>query len=123
MSKAESKNQGAVDGAKATEDASSKHDSVGVADLEKVTDFAEEKEINSSTSTADLEDAIAGIRSRQLAAQAEKTARERELSKVAVGKEDVDLIVEQMEMTRTKAERCLREHGGDVVEALVALTQ
>ncbi len=59
---------------------------------------------------------------RQVAANAERQARERELAKVQVSKEDVDLIAEEMEMPRTKAERALREHGGDVVEALAALT-
>ncbi|PSN35306.1 Huntingtin-interacting protein K [Blattella germanica] len=58
-----------------------KYDS-GAADLEKVTDYAEEKEIFS----ADL----SGMR--------------------------------EMEISRILAERTLREHHGNVVEALVSLT-
>lgn len=96
-----------------------KHDS-GAADLEKVTDYAEEKEII-STST-DLEDAITIIRNRKVAESAEQLARERELAKVAINKEDVDLILNELEISKTKAERTLREHQGNVVEALAALT-
>ncbi|KAJ1069736.1 hypothetical protein K5549_009759 [Capra hircus] len=58
-----------------------KHDS-GAADLERVTDYAEEKEIQSSN----LE------------------------------------TMTEMEISRAAAERSLREHMGNVVEALIALT-
>ncbi len=57
-----------------------------------------------------------------MAASAERQARERELAKVHVTKEDIDLIAEEMEISRARAERTLREHGGDVVEALATLT-
>merc|ERR1719347_1098854 len=99
-------------------DKEKKHDS-GTADLEKVTDYAEDKEIISTGS--ELEDAIVNIRKKQEAKTAEKLARERELAKVAINKEDVELIMFEMEMAKEKAERTLREHGGDVVQALVAL--
>lgn len=92
----------------------------GAADLEKVTDYAEEKEIL-STST-DLDDAIAVIRARQIKETAEKLAREKELAKVAIRNEDVDLIAHEMEISKTKAEKTLREHGGNVVSALASLT-
>jgi len=94
------------------------HDS-GSADLEKVTDYAEDKEILSTGK--DLEDALQAIRSKQVARTAERLARERELAKVAIAKEDVELIVAEMEIPRERAERCLREQGGDVVAALTAL--
>lgn len=54
--------------------------------------------------------------------KAAKLQREKELAKVVIRKEDVDLIVEEMEIPRSAAERSLREHKGDVVEALVSLT-
>ena len=141
------------------------HDS-GSADLEKVTDYAEDKEILSTGK--DLEDALQvsdlssrtsfhpcylisdlpltgltnppslqAIRAKQAQKTAEKLARERELAKVVIGeedrevtvmcpqvvisKEDVELIVKEMELPRERAERCLREQGGDVVAALTAL--
>merc|ERR1712203_1027990 len=96
-----------------------KHNS-GAADLEKVTDYAEEKEINSSST--ELTDAIATIRTKQAAASAEKLAREKELAKVLIKNEDVELIVQELEVPKTKAERTLREYQGNVVEAMASLT-
>jgi len=95
-----------------------KHDS-GAADLEKVTDFAEEKEILSTGN--ELEDAIVAIRNKQNQKTAEKLAREKELAKVVVNKDDIDLIVSELEISKERADRCLREHNGDVLVALTAL--
>lgn len=94
-----------------------KHDS-GAADLERVTDYAEEKEISSS----DLETAMSVIGDRRSREQKAKQEREKELAKVTIKKEDVELIMSEMEISRSVAERSLREHLGNVVEALVALT-
>ncbi|XP_069758519.1 huntingtin-interacting protein K [Narcine bancroftii] len=94
-----------------------KHDS-GAADLERVTDYAEEKEILSS----DLETAMSVIGDRRSREQKAKQEREKELAKVIIKKEDVELIMNEMEISRTAAERSLREHLGNVVEALIALT-
>ena len=43
------------------------------------------------------------------------------MAKVVIAKEDVELIVQEMEIPKEKADRVLREHGGDVVAALTAL--
>ncbi|GAB6031876.1 hypothetical protein CHUAL_010272 [Chamberlinius hualienensis] len=64
-----------------------KHDS-GAADLEKVTDYAEEKEISSRG----LEEALTMIGDKRKKEFAEKAAREKELAKVIIRKEDVELI-------------------------------
>uniref|UniRef100_T1JG16 Nascent polypeptide-associated complex subunit alpha-like UBA domain-containing protein n=1 Tax=Strigamia maritima TaxID=126957 RepID=T1JG16_STRMM len=93
-----------------------KHDS-GAADLEKVTDYAEEKEISSE----DIKDAMTLIGDKRSKENAEKVAREKELAKVIIKKEDVELIMREMEISRTAAELKLREHHGNVVEALVSL--
>merc|ERR1712029_107150 len=82
-------------------------------------DGNEEKEILSTGK--DLEDALQAIRNKQAQKTAEKVARERELAKVVIAKEDVELIVQEMEIPKEKADRVLREHGGDVVAALTAL--
>ncbi|XP_056428023.1 huntingtin-interacting protein K [Hyla sarda] len=94
-----------------------KHDS-GAADLERVTDYAEEKEIQSSN----LETAMSVIGDRRSREQKAKQEREKELAKVTIKKEDVELIMNEMEIPRSSAERSLREHMGNVVEALIALT-
>ncbi|ENN73160.1 huntingtin-interacting protein K [Dendroctonus ponderosae] len=94
-----------------------KYDS-GAADLEKVTDYAEEKEI----STQNFAVAISAIGDRWNQAALEEQAREKELLKVSIRKEDVDLIVREMEIPRSTAERTLRENHGNVVNALISLT-
>uniref|UniRef100_A0A2K6FYY3 Nascent polypeptide-associated complex subunit alpha-like UBA domain-containing protein n=1 Tax=Propithecus coquereli TaxID=379532 RepID=A0A2K6FYY3_PROCO len=81
-----------------------KHDS-GTADLEQVTDYVEEKEIQSSN----LETAMSVIGDRRSHEQKAK-------------QEDPELIMTEMEISLAAAERSLREHMGNVVEALIALT-
>ena len=71
------------------------HDS-GAADLEKVTDYAEDKEIVSTDNG--FEEAIVAIRKKQEQMKADKLARERELAKVPIKKEDVELIMTEMEI-------------------------
>ena len=53
---------------------------------------------------------------------AKRVAKEKELAKVSIKKEDFDLIADEIEISKSKAERTLREHAGNVVEALAALT-
>ncbi|XP_050084203.1 huntingtin-interacting protein K [Anopheles aquasalis] len=97
---------------------SSKHDS-GAADLERVTDYAEEKEITSHNLCSNAANLFEAKRNKE---NAEKLAKERELQKVQVKKEDIELIIREIETTRSKAEQTLREHRGDLVAALEALT-
>ncbi|XP_054162813.1 huntingtin-interacting protein K-like [Oppia nitens] len=94
-----------------------KHDS-GAADLEKVTDFEEEREISSQ----DLLGAITMIGDKRSKETAERVARMNELAKVVINKEDVELIIKEMEIPRSTAELKLRECAGNVVDALIALT-
>ncbi|XP_070547108.1 huntingtin-interacting protein K-like [Ptychodera flava] len=94
-----------------------KHDS-GAADLEKVTDYHEETEI----ATQDMVDVMNKFGERIRQEKAAKAQREQDLSKVKVKKEDVDLIVNEMEISKSKAERVLREHNGDIVATLTSLT-
>ncbi|XP_076356236.1 huntingtin-interacting protein K [Tachypleus tridentatus] len=94
-----------------------KHDS-GAADLEKVTDYAEEKEISSQ----DIIGAMSLIGDKHSRETAEKAAKQKELAKVTIRKEDVELIVREMEIPRSVAELKLREHHGNVVNALIELT-
>ncbi|XP_067133606.1 huntingtin-interacting protein K [Centruroides vittatus] len=94
-----------------------KHDS-GAADLEKVTDYAEEKEISSQ----DIAGAMSLIGDKHSKETAEKAARQKELAKVTIKKEDLELIMREMEIPRSVAELKLREHHGNVVEALIELT-
>jgi len=95
-----------------------KHDSVRAADLEKVTDYVEEKEMVSQN----ISDAMKLVSDRMTGEANEKKLKEMELSRIKINKEDIDLIVQEMEISRPAAERALREHKGSVFDALVALT-
>ena len=59
---------------------------------------------------------------KQVEEAAKRVEKEKELAKVSIRKEDVDLIADEMEISKSKAERTLREHAGNVVEALAVLT-
>jgi len=95
-----------------------RHDA-GVADLEKVTDYAEETEIASQ----DIGQALDSVGARALKEQQTKAQRAQELARVKISKDDVDLIMNEMLVSRTVAETKLREHRGNVVDALTELVQ
>ena len=89
----------------------------GAAELENVTDYAEEVEISQN-----IGEAMKVLGDKSTKEITETIMKEKELSEVKINKEDVDLIVQEMEVTRTLAERKLCEHKGNVVDAAVELT-
>ena len=95
-----------------------KHDKAACADLERITDYEEDKGI----SAQNIGNAISLIEGRRSEENTKKSAIEKELAKVKVRKEDVELIIKEMEVSQSIAERKLRETGGDVVQALILLT-
>nr|XP_039252093.1 huntingtin-interacting protein K-like [Styela clava] len=96
-----------------------KHDAESAADLEKVTDFAEEKEISGT----DLTSLLANLGTERQKKKILQLEREKELAKVPIKKEDVELIINELEVTKQNAERTLRENGGNLVAALTALVK
>ena len=87
------------------------------ADVSKVTDFVEQKELDS----AKAKQAMASIMQAQKVATEAELAHERELAAVTISQPDVDLIAEEMELDKPAAERALREAKGDVTAALNTL--
>jgi NACalpha-BTF3-like transcription factor len=85
----------------------------GASDLERVTDFSEEKEVS-----GDLNNAITLIMNKRKKEAEAKAELEKKLATVKVSKEDVDLIATEMEITRARAERVLKQHDGNVEKAL-----
>uniref|UniRef100_A0A1A9W9F1 Nascent polypeptide-associated complex subunit alpha-like UBA domain-containing protein n=1 Tax=Glossina brevipalpis TaxID=37001 RepID=A0A1A9W9F1_9MUSC len=94
-----------------------RHDG-GAADLERVTDYAEEKEISTA---ANISSAVEQFGNQRQKEDELKVAKEKELQKVQVKKEDIELIMNEMLITKTQAEKVLREQRGDVVAALEAI--
>merc|ERR550519_1537920 len=95
-----------------------KHDKAACADLEKITDYEEDKEI----SNQNIGDAISIIEGQRNVENLHRAAREKELSMVKVKREDIELIINEMEVSHSVAERKLREANGEVVQALCWLT-
>ena len=54
-------------------------------------------------------------------ADAAERARDRELAAVEVSEEDVALLMAELDMDKAKADRALRESGGDVMATLAHL--
>ncbi|EDV94661.1 huntingtin-interacting protein K [Drosophila grimshawi] len=93
-----------------------RHDG-GAADLERVTDYAEEKEI----SAANISSAVEQFGNQRSKENELRVAKEKELQKVQVKKEDIELIMNELLVSKTQAEKVLREQSGDVVAALEAI--
>ncbi len=85
--------------------------------LERMTDHVEDQPqlSNSQKVQEALQRLLVGEQERAKAA----SAREKELAGVKLrAPEDVDLVAAELELDRKAAERRLREHGGDVQQAL-----
>mmetsp|Transcript_9697 Transcript_9697/g.16835 ORF Transcript_9697/g.16835 Transcript_9697/m.16835 type:complete len:112 (-) Transcript_9697:398-733(-) len=85
-------------------------------DLERVTDYAEEKELD----TAKVSKAMSELQKAHQAEQEAQAAKERELAAVVISKDDVELLERELEITKLEAERLLREHKGNAVSAIRA---
>lgn len=93
-----------------------KHDG-GIADLEHITDYVKEEELPAG----DRSDAIKMFNDMRNKETTEKLAKEQELRKIHMKDVDIELIMNEMLITRRQAENALRENGGDVVATLMAL--
>jgi len=80
-------------------------------DLNNVTLVTEEKELDSSKIGKAM--TMIGETNKN-----EKSQREKDLENVKVQKEDIDIIVNELEISRTQAERALRENNGDLKATL-----
>ncbi|CAH8842045.1 unnamed protein product [Trichobilharzia szidati] len=92
------------------------HDERGAADLERVTDYFEEKELSVGLDAVKAVSDTAGD-----AVAADKAQKQKQMLKVKVRNEDIALICQEMEVSKLMAERHLKEHQGDLYETLVDL--
>lgn len=67
---------------------------------------------------ANVGNILADLKQSSSAASIEK---EKQLASIKISKEDVELIINEMEIPKQKAERTLREHNGNIVAALAHL--
>lgn len=65
--------------------------------------------------------ALQGLATQSKVISKEEEERKKALASVKVAPEDVELIVSELEVSKAVADRTIREHGGNVVEALRSL--
>ena len=53
--------------------------------------------------------------------ESKRQAKQAALDNVVIRKEDLELIVQEFELPRSKAEKILRQHSGDIQATLKAL--
>lgn len=94
-----------------------KHQDVETQNLEKVTDYVEE-----AGNSEELGKAMSLLESDMKKKNEAKAKREQELAKVVINKVDVELIMTELDVSKTIAERSLREHNGDLIRTLHTLT-
>lgn len=98
-----------------------KHDT-GAADLAKVTNYGLFDEEDADAPTKEISGAAKSIiditRSKE---DANRVARQKELEKVTIKKEDLDLMMNELEISKTEAELKLRQAMGNVVQAMITI--
>eukprot|EP00126_Sphaerothecum_destruens_P015116 Sdes_comp9036_c0_seq1m464 len=118
MAEEEVTEQEGMEGEDVVKDSAKVHN-MGKQDLEKVTDYAEEKEVK----TKNIDRALQILQEEQLNHGKITGEREKYLMSIKVEPKDVALIMNEFEISRTLAERELKENDGDVLKALHALVQ
>ncbi len=88
-------------------------------EMNKVAAMVAEREVDAAA----LQDAMSALHGNAATdvAQAAAAERERHLATVVVAKEDVDLVMAELEMDKADADRALRQHDGDLETTLLAL--
>ncbi|WIA09085.1 hypothetical protein OEZ86_011670 [Tetradesmus obliquus] len=82
--------------------------------LDLVTDNVPEKELDQNK----VKQAMAALAAAQKADKEAQIKREKELAAVKVTQADIDVIAAEAEVDKKLAERRLREHNGNLLEAL-----
>lgn len=87
--------------------------------LDQLTDNVEDKQMDQSK----VQSAMATLAESQKADKDAQRQRERELAALKISKGDIDAIASEFELDAKTAERRLREHRGNLRQALEALLQ
>jgi NACalpha-BTF3-like transcription factor len=112
-----------------------KEDAKVEKELDRVTDRVDEEEIGSENIGnvkfsmikniyiffVFILQALTAINDKRHRGESKRKAEQAELANVKIRKDDVDFIVQELELPRSKAEKILREHHGDVIATLKAL--
>ncbi|CAF1196329.1 unnamed protein product [Adineta ricciae] len=94
-----------------------KEDAKVEKELDRVTDRVDDEEIGAEN----IGNALSAINDKRHRDESKRKAEQAALANVKIRKEDVDFIVQELELPRSKAEKTLRQHHGDVLATLKAL--
>ncbi|CAF2990757.1 unnamed protein product [Rotaria socialis] len=94
-----------------------KEDAKVEKELDRVTDRVDEEDLGSEK----IGNALTAINDKRHIDESKRKAEQAVLANVKIRKEDVELIIQELELPRSKAEKILRQHRGDVVATLKAL--
>ncbi|CAF1303246.1 unnamed protein product [Rotaria magnacalcarata] len=94
-----------------------KEDAKVEKELDRVTDRVDEEDLGSEK----IGNALTAINDKRHLDESKRKAEQAVLANVKIRKEDVELIIQELELPRSKAEKILRQHRGDVVATLKAL--
>ncbi|CAF0777880.1 unnamed protein product [Rotaria sp. Silwood1] len=94
-----------------------KEDAKVEKELDRVTDRVDEEDLGSEN----IGNALTAINDKRHRDESKRKAEQAVLANVKIRKEDVELIIQELELPRSKAEKILRQHRGDVVATLKAL--
>ncbi|KAI9098888.1 CG9922-like protein [Phlyctochytrium arcticum] len=89
-------------------------------DMQNVSGYYDEKS-GENVDEGKLDKAMTFLTDVSKEQKAQKSEREKELARVAVAKEDIDLVVQEFEISRAAADRALRENGANVLETMRTL--
>eukprot|EP01135_Chromosphaera_perkinsii_P007597 Nk52_evm53s914 gene=Nk52_evmTU53s914 len=104
-------------GTDAAQTATAKVHDTGKQDLEKVTDYAEEKEVDAKN----MDQAMKMLLEEQNKEREREAELLKKLNSIKVNQADVSLIAEEFEISSDIAERRLKENDGDVAKTLRSL--
>ncbi|KAJ3219782.1 hypothetical protein HDU67_009594 [Dinochytrium kinnereticum] len=85
-------------------------------DMAKVAGFLEQ--VGGVTDELGISKGMAFINKQMQRQKITKAVREKEASRIQVSKEDIELIVNELELSKGNAEKLLRDHNGDLETAL-----
>lgn len=92
------------------------------AAMDKVTEQSEGRELGQADTTK-IKKSMAALSAQQVSAREARRARERELAAVKVAAADIELLAQEFEIDKRKAERRLRECKGDAKTAIESLLE
>ncbi|KAF0427423.1 huntingtin-interacting protein k [Gigaspora margarita] len=89
-------------------------------DMQNVEGYVAERE-GEVIDEAKLDKAMTFVNEEKQKRNAQKLQKQKDAEKITVSKEDIELIINEMEVTKAIADKYLRENKGNVVEALKAI--